>query len=398
MERIKKNKKFFIISKNTEESTTLELKDIFGDPNKYLENNTKYKFGNKQLLNIESPLFKDNKQINLSNIEPKSPKSHSPRRFHSIRNDKRCTSALTPKVEIKIKDLYDDILNKKSKKKNIILRNKLNINNKNKSKTLLKQNSIHFEYKTKNEIIDLFNKFLSNQKNKDFANSLSKKKNIFYLKKKLSFKDVLKQNDEEKKNFENFSKYISKRTHRKEENLLLKRIEDFNNKKYVTNFLEENKLFSDRLGINFWICNLRKSNNNKTEHKVNYVITGKKDKEPWEQIVDSGDMEPVYINDPSISQIKMKNNNTFDEYKIFKKKFPFLKSFNNLKIEGKNLLQKEYNIFVKNCSKDKNIKYRLYKDPLEKKIKYAKEMIYKQNYTPDSKIKIYNKTINYKNI
>ena len=77
------------------------------------------------------------------------------------------------------------------------------------------------------------------------------------------------------------------------------------------------------------------------------------DKEPWEQIIDSGMIEHEFINDPSVSEIKIKNNNASEEYKSFIQKFPSLLYFNNLKIEGKNLLNKEIDNFTNNINNNK---------------------------------------------
>ena len=109
------------------------------------------------------------------------------------------------------------------------------------------------------------------------------------------------------------------------------------------------------------------------------------DKEPWEQIIDSGMIEREFINDPSVSEINIKNNNASEEYKSFIQKFPSLLYFNNLKIEGKNLLNKEIDNFTNNINNNKNIKYRLYKDPMELKKKCINEIIYKKNNGSHSK-------------
>ena len=152
----------------------------------------------------------------------------------------------------------------------------------------------------------------------------------------------------------------------------------------MSNYVEENKILSERLGNKYWICDLRRSNI-KGENKVNYVVTGKLDKDPWEQIIE-GNNEHEFLSDPSISQSRLRNFNKTKEYITFIKKYPSLKSFNNLKIEGKNLLDKELNNFSNdNIDKDENIKYRLYKDPREFKNKFIKEIVYKQNYLPGSK-------------
>ena len=410
MEKFKKNKILFVISKNIGETTELDLKDFFGDPNRYLESKSKYIVGNKNFFNINSPLsllekrknFAQNELIerqNKANNENSSKENKSKKAIYSInklkkhyklKSKNKFLSSLTPKGETNnINNIYKDLLNKK----NIIYRNKYNFksndDNNLENNFSFKQKDIHYEYKTKEEILELFHNYLKKKKenkNEDIPKPISRQKSSYLHKRKLSFKEIIKSNDEERKNFDIFSKFLSKKCDRDKKNLLVNRIDDFNIKRYMSNYLEENKLFSERLGNKYWICNLRRSKT-KNEHKINYVITGKPDKEPWEQIIDSGIFEPEYINDPSIPEIKMKGNNTLDECKIFRQKFPSLNSFNNLKIDGKSLLEKELSNFSINSGKNQNIIYRLYKDPKELKNKCVKEMIFKQNYTSPSKRK-----------
>ena len=418
MDNSNKNKKLFVISKSIEETTALDLKDFFGDPNRYLESKSKYIIGNKYFFNLKSPLQlnKKRKSLSLNELIERQKKENNDdsnneknskiykfslnklKKYHKQKSREKYASAssFTPKEETYNKKIYKDLLNKKN---NILYRNKLSFNNNENDKSNInfennlsfKQKDIHYEYKTKKEILDLFKICIKREKENGRENKiirpLSSQKPTFPPKKKLSFKEIKKYNDDEKKNFDVFSKFLSRKCDRDKSNLLVNRIDDFNIKKYMNNYLQENKLFSERLGNKYWICNLRRSKA-KNEHKINYVITGKPDKEPWEQIVDSGIFEPEYINDPSIPEVRMKgNNNTIDEFKIFRQKFPFLNPFNNLKIEGKNLLEKELSNFSINSSKNQNVKYRLYKDPRELKNKCVKEMIYKQNYISPFKSK-----------
>ena len=414
MDNSNKSKKLFVISKSIEEATVLDLKEFFGDPNKYLESKSKFIVGNKFFFNHKSPLSLNKKRKSLSlnelierrkkennddsNNEKSSKMSkfslNKIKKYYKQKSKEKYSSSFIPKEETYNKKIYKDLKNKK----NILYRNKLSFNNNDndKSNTNLennlsfKQKDIHYEYKTKNEILDLFKNFIKREKENGKENKiirpLSSQKPTFPPKRKLSFKEIKNSNDDEKKNFDIFSKFLSRKCDRDKKNLLVNRIDDFNIKKYMSNYLQENKLFSERLGNKYWICNLRRGKA-KNEHKINYVITGKPDKEPWEQIVDSGFLEPEYINNPSIPQNKMRGNNTINEFKIFQQKFPFLNSFNNLKIEGKNLLEKELTNFSINSSKNQNVKYRLYKDPRELKNKCVKDMIYKQNYISPSKSK-----------
>ena len=147
--------------------------------------------------------------------------------------------------------------------------------------------------------------------------------------------------------------------------------------------MDQKKLLSEKLGNNYWLCNLRRS---KYNYKINYVNTGRNDKEPWEQIVDAGDLEIEYIKNPC-KPITIDTHRRANHLKYIKK-YPKLESFNTIKVEGINLFKQEYNNFINNLDKKRKIiKYKLYKDPQERKSKSIKELIYKENYSPLSRIK-----------
>ena len=98
-------------------------------------------------------------------------------------------------------------------------------------------------------------------------------------------------------------------------------------------------------------------------------------------------MEVEYINNPSIPLNFNKNR----EINFFKniKKYPNFNSFNKIKVIGRKLFDQEYNNFINNIdNKNKTVKYKLYKDPQEKKSKSIQELTYKENYRPLSREKI----------
>ena len=367
----KEKKKYFILTKNKEEGISSELKELFEDPKKYLQNSSKFIIGNNYLNKLKIPKsfflkkqnnsltklnylkkdefdFDKNNNINdlFEKIDSKGSLSNiSKNKYTLSKNIKRCISAFSPKRTINY-----DLTNPKKKSRNFLHSPfclKSNI-----SSSLLK--SIHYEYKTPKEIIEIFNKF--NHRNK-------------------KEEDILK-----KKSFRDFSKYLSQKCKKKEENLLLNKIENYNLKKQVIKYIDKNKLLAEKLGNNYWICSLRRS---KCNYKINYVNTGKSDKEPWEQIVDAGDLEVEYTNNPS-TPITINKGVGINFFKYIKK-YPKLNSFNKIKVEGKNLFNQEYNNFISNIDKNKTIKYKLYKDPQENKNKSIQELIYKENYRPLSR-------------
>ena len=417
MENSETNKKLFIISKNTNETTSIDYKDFFGETNRYLDNESKFILGNKNLIRIKMPqklikqnsncsrnqlIVKNNKENNI-NQNSKSELSKTMNSLSKLKQyyykqykqklKQKSASSLTMKTKEENKDENkDNTIDDKKNKHNInkiIFRNKSslkeNISNKFK-KSLSFQQNIHYELKTKKEIIDLFEKYIKNrkEKNSDKSELLSEQKSAYSPKIKLSYHEIMKTDEENKKNFNIFSKFLMGKCKRNQRSLLVNKITNFNYKKYMSNFFDNNKIISEKFGNNYWLCNLKRSDI-KNEKKINYVVTGKLDKEPWEQIIEVNH-DHEFLSDPTITNTQIKNFNQTNEHKIFIKKYPHLKSFNNIKIEGKNLLVKEFTNFSNNTmNKNESIKYRLYKDPRELKNKNIKEIIYRQNYLPFSR-------------
>ena len=402
MEKEEKKQKYFIITKNKEECIVLELKEFFEDPNKYLQKNTKFIIGGSYLnkhKNSKSLILNKDQNNNLTklsyiknnngfDINTNNNNNHD-NNINEVYDKidskastlicfnkkqfpkKRCASAINPKR------IMNYNLQNSTKKQS---RNFMNLKSNN---SLSPLKSIHYEYKTPKEIIDIFSKYNQKEKKNEKAKLFSNKKNDIFNQKYLIQEKNLKFNNKEKNNFYNFSKYLSHKCAKKEENLLLNKIDNYNIKKQIINYLYNNKLLAEKLGNNYWICNLRRSKNN---YKINYVNTGRSGKEPWEQIVDAGDMEVEFINNPCIPITidKIREINNFK----YMKKYPNFKSFNKIKIVGQKLFDQEYNNFINNIDiKNKTIKYKLYKDPQEKKIKSIQELTYKENYRPLSRKK-----------
>lgn len=413
MENRETNKKLYIISKNTDETTTIDYKDFFGETNRYLDNKSKFILGNKNLIRIKlhktlieqksnysrnQLITKKNKENNI-NHNSKGELSKTMNALSKLKKyyykqysqklKQKSASTLTLKTKQDNKDTTIKDKKYKHNDKKIIFRNKssLNENISNKTKKNLSfQQNIHYELKTKKEIIDLFKKYIKNMKERksDESEILTSQKSVYSPKIKLSYQEIMKTDEEQKKNFNIFSKYLMGKCRKNEGSLLMNKITNFNYKKYMSNFCEDNKRISEKLGNNYWMCNLRRSDI-KNEKKINYILTGRLDKEPWEQIIEVNN-DHEFLSDPTITSTQIKNFNQTNEHKIFIKKYPHLKSFNNLKIEGKNLLVKEFTNFSNNnINKNESIKYRLYKDPRELKNKCTKEAVYRQNYLPFSR-------------
>jgi hypothetical protein len=405
----KKKSKYFILIKNKEECTARDLKEYFEDPNKYLQRNSKFIIGDYYLNTIKKHKLNKKQNYTLDKLTYKN----------KYENSNKNTNELFDKIESKA------ILNKENKNKSLSIKTKrcisafnskrnFNNNDSNNQKPKINYyskiskflksrnsmtpkytlktnisssplNSIHYEYKTPKEILDIFRKY--NQKGNDNRKikMITSKINEYVNHNHIIQEKSLKIKEEEKKNLNNISKYLAQKCDKKEENLLLNKIENYNIKKQIVNYLYKKQLLSEKLGSNYWICDLRRDKN---KHKINYVITGRNNKEPWEQIVDSGDWEIEYINKPG-EPLTINNGGEVILKNV--KEYPDMKSLRDIKVEGKNLFAQEYNNFLSNIDKKgKVIKFRLYKDPQEKKNKSINELIYKENYTPLSRKKKFN--------
>ena len=405
----KKKSKYFILIKNKEECTARDLKEYFEDPNKYLQRNSKFiigdyylnkiknhKLNKKQNYTLDKLTYKNkyensNKNTNelFDKIESKTILNKENKNKSLSKKTKRCISAFNPKRHFN----NNDSNNEKPKinyysKISKFLKSRNSMTPKYTIKTNISSsplNSIHYEYKTSKEILDIFRKY--NQKGNDNRKikMITSKINEYVNHNHIIQEKSLKIKEEEKKNLNNISKYLAQKCDKKEENLLLNKIENYNIKKQIVNYLYKKQLLSEKLGSNYWICDLRRDKN---KHKINYVITGRNNKEPWEQIVDSGDWEIEYINKPG-EPLTINNGGEVILKNV--KEYPDMKSLRDIKVEGKNLFAQEYNNFLSNIDKKgKVIKFRLYKDPQEKKNKSINELIYKENYTPLSRKKKFN--------
>jgi len=402
----KKKNKYFILIKNKEECTARDLKEYFEDPNKYLQRNSKFiigdyylnkhkhhKLGKKQNYTLDKLTYKNKYENNNNNtnelfdkIESKTTLNKENKNKSLSIKTKRCISAFSSKRNFN----KNDSNNQKPKinyysKISKFLKSRNSMGPKCTIKTNVSSspaNSIHYEYKTPKEILDIFRKYNQRGNDNKKIKMITSKINDYVNHNHIIQEKSLKIQEEERKCLNNISKYLAQKCDKKEENLLLNKIENYNIKKQVVNFLYKKKLLSEKLGINYWICDLRRD---KKKHKINYVITGRNNKEPWEQIVDSGDWEMEYINKPGEP---LTTNNGGDAKLMNIKEYPDVKSLRDIKVEGKSLFSQEYNNFLSSIDKKgKVIKYRLYKDPQEKKNKSINELIYKENYTPLSRKK-----------
>ena len=154
-------------------------------------------------------------------------------------------------------------------------------------------------------------------------------------------------------------------------------------KKQIKEYIENNKQLSEKLGNNYWLFNLRRSPKNDFV-RFNYYNVGNKEREIWKKYNDYPDKDIELINVPYNQN---KKNNTRFNTEINKNKnkakeiIQKINKFDDIKIEGKNLVQKEFDDIANICSTSgENIKFRIYKDPKEYDDKYVNELVYKEIY------------------
>ena len=350
-----KNKKKYVAIKTTEEYYLNQMKECFEDKNKYLELNKNMTIGN--LIHKKLKLLSLDGNKSMSNFNENS--YNNKMKFNT--NETNLKSK-----RYSMKSMSANISNIKFKNTNI---------NPNTNKPLLKNLNKYYIIKSSNEIIDLFNKYRNLSKNNKDTDFISKKADD-YAKNKYSMQEkFLINNQKIKLKNKKMSHFLSSKSGKKENSLMINGNNKYLMKRQLSNYLNHQKLLSEKFGNYYWLLNLRRSDKGQKDFKVNYINIGNDKHEIWERFYDPGndDLELVVKNNSYENYINDKN-----------KKFEFLKTFYGLKIEGKNLLEKEFSNFmeeIKTISHNKSdCKIKLYKDPNEEKDKNIRSIIFKENY------------------
>ena len=309
----------------------------------------------------------------------------------------------------------------KKNKKILLFNNKRDKNNKenqkNKEKKVIKNESdekivfnknrkrplsvnIHYQYKSSNEIIKYYilGKNREEESKSKGTNYLMPKEVLEKEKRKfLSQEKNLKENIALNCQNKNFSTYLSKKCHKKEENLLYNNIENYRIKKQLLDYLENKKNLLEKIGEKLWYVDLRRPNFIKKPRGI-FINIGKVENEIWEPIVEFP-MKNVEI--IKRAETPHKENNNFEKFlkdknlypnNLFnpnikmkeknKTKMPNLTEMNDMVIKGRNIILLEKNNFLDNDEKinlDAH-KYRVFKDPREKNLKCSKDCLYKLDY------------------
>ena len=393
----KRIKKQYILKKVNNIDDLRKVKESFLDPNQFLKKQKKMIIGNNRFITsvfkpqaakkIKSLSFSQTQCLssihNNQKNEKKLKKNFFPESKSFTINTKSSTQTQN---KIKLIRNFSCINNYNSKTKykncyNTYLNNLENTNNQH-------EKGIHYQIKSFGDMLKMF----KNYKHLEEENK-TKGKNIIFGNKKTSsetIKEIGKNFIEQEKalnyqkklrdDFNLFSKSLSKKIKRKENDLLYNKIEEFRLKKQLIDLLEKSKTIKEKFGDNYWVVNLRRP---KTHNDIR-ILYSNASINP-DMIIDYADKEVEFISDPSI-QNSSRYTHLLKNIDIFKKthkyKFPNFEKMTEINIvKGKNILEKEINDFNDLKENNSNIsKYRLYKDPCELKKKNMNDLTCKESY------------------
>ena len=374
-----KQNKFYLIKKLQDKDNIDKIKEYFEDSNKFLQLNKKLNIGhlfiNKKISSQSNTSFSfENRNQNL-NI-PSTP-AFKKKKFNKNLKfvEKRSTSTL--KTSSKKNNIIGGDNSGSNSVRNL---NSFTLMNNNKKVVYPLLNSIHYTYKSPKEIIEIFEKFKT-IKNNSKKYSQSKIKSDFIKNELNNQEKFMLKNSENFEEYKKLAKRVSKRCHRKENNLMFSNIENFHEKQELINFNSYyNQLFSEKCSKIYWLMSLRRANNIKKEYKLNYINDGCIQKENWKPVVDPGIDDFVFSNNPYYIKKPTKNlDNLMNRCVTPKNNIRIYNELKDIKVIGKKLYDQEYNNFVNSIdASNNNIKLKLYKDPKEENIKNINDILYKE--------------------
>ena len=386
-------KKQYIIKKDTDFDDLLKVKESFEDPNLYFKKDKKMIIGNIN-LNKNTPTKKEsrfksmplsdsfNKICDKNNIKIKKSKfkskSMTQEQLFTPKSNKSKNIPLInsrPKTSLLSSDNY----------KSININKNTNGNSLPTHDTGPMKIGIHYQKKSFDEIINILqqSKYREKQNRTKGTNDLFPKevrkeiRDNYYEQEKLLNKKVLLKNKSDL-----FSKKLSNKLKRNEEDLLFNKIEDYRLKRQIIDYIENSKSIRYKFGENYWKADLRRP---KKQDRIRFnYVKNENGNNLQDQMIDYVDKDVEIINSP---ERLMKNkyaalirNLSLKNYKEIK--LANMEKINEIEIiKGKNLLMQEYLGLVgeKNRNKSER-KFKLYFDPSEKKYKNVKDMVCGENY------------------
>ena len=390
-------KKQYILKKDKDADDLIKVKDSFSDPNQYLKKQKKMVIGN---FSFKNELKSSQKIISISSSQTLTV---SPINY-TQKNEQKLKKNFYPKS--KSFTMNAESNNNKTKDKPKLIRNfscinnfscKTRYNNKNFYNTYMNnlentndrhEFGIHYQVKSLGDVLNIFKKYkyleeenkskgkslvfgnkkMSNEIIKEIGKNFSEQEKILYYQKKLRNDSAI------------FSKSLSRKIKRKENDLLYNKIEEFRLKRQLIDLMEKHKTAREIFGANYWVANLRRP---KTHKDIRFVYSNTNDNLSPDMIIDYADKDIEFINDPSLKNNKkykylLKNINIFK--KTHKFNYPNFEKMTEIDIiKGKNILEQEFNEFKENTNIN-NTQFKLYKDPKELKKKNVIDLTCKESY------------------
>lgn len=351
--------KQYIISSKISEDDFREIKEAFEDPMQYLSTEHKIVVG---LLPFKSKKFVPN------NIKPNDP----PQSFQTL----NCNSSRDNTITIthhrpltsKLKSKEAPALSSKPKE----------------SKSL----AIHYEIENEERLLRRYTKLKESEVKsniKGFDKLISSNANEVIKHNYIDQEKLLKKKISSRVQSAKISKKISKSVNKKEKDLLMNRIEEHRIKTQMLALIHNDKPISEKYGNNYWMFSLRRPKY-LDEVRINYVNVGSAEREIWKQFLEFP-YRPVEVIQNSENKTVNKFSKWVDstyyrnEMKELNVFLPNMAGINELKVEGKKLVEEEFK-FLKDYNRlSKNeLKMFLYKDPYERKEKYIHSELYKESY------------------
>ena len=395
-----KFQKGYIISRDKDENDLLDAKEYFEQADKFLDVNPKILIGVSPYHKMSDYKIKSLSEKELEKTE-KSNNDHiktlSRNDNHIIENSKLninegISKTIVPKTNLSLPTLKEKLNLKKENLKNRKIKLNNILNNKKYNLTLdtkISKDNIHYKLSSLKDLKKIFQDSLEREKNfktKGTNDLMPLKTDINIKKKYFSQEKRLKYNQTARLNTEKYLKNLAKKCNKDKNELLINNIEDFRLKKQLLEYIENNKILSEKFGDKYWLFSLRRSDKNDFI-RYNYYNIGNNDREIWKKFIDYPDKDVELTNDP-YNQKKNKVSILTNFNKAFKNKvetIPNIKGFNEIKIEGKNLVNKEFNDIIQTSERYKNnCKFKLYKDPREKNQINVKNFTCRESYKYNS--------------
>ena len=298
---------------------------------------------NKRTSLLRKSFNFNNNNINISNNNNNNDNlSRSYLPYGHASNKEKQQQSSNEKYEIIDNEQLKKIFNKYKTFHISFSNDKKNKYKKIKEKNNNKKNNIKINISEKSNIIDNKKIRNNNSRNIEMPNDI-----VEYL----TFQNnKIKIRQKYDNKFKHISKYISKLINKKENDLLINRIDDYSFKKELLNEIDFNKPPEDKYGIYKWNISLRRPEN--FEGMRNSYINLTRDQNPFWGIV----VEKY----PKIKELKLRPG-ILNKNKIFLEKFkkahlPLinykdyknLENLDSLSVKGKNLFNVEYNREINN--------------------------------------------------